>query len=110
MLVNRGGDDSFLEVGGHFGEEVGGDEFYFAFETAGAEGAADGEAVYGIDVETVEGGEAAEEFGRFLEAFVKTSELLRRFPALDGGVRTFFGSFRFRLRGLRRRKRKLPKN
>jgi len=70
VLVDGGGDDPFLEVGGHFGEEVGGDEFYLAFETAGAQSAADGEAVHGVDVQAVERGEAEKKVGSFLEAFV----------------------------------------
>jgi len=70
VLVDRSGDDSFLEVGSHFREEVGGDELYFSFETMFAQGAADGEAVDRIHINSIEFGETEQEIRGFLKAFV----------------------------------------
>src|ERR1700675_974450 len=70
VLVNRGGDNSFLKVRSHLGEEVRGDELYFSFETARSEGAAHRKAVDRVYIKSVECGETPEEIGCFLEAFV----------------------------------------
>src|SRR5208282_1862005 len=70
VLVNRGGDDSFLEVRSHLGEEVRGDELYFSFKSARAESAANRKAVDGVHIKAIKCRETPEEVGRFLVAFV----------------------------------------
>ena len=54
VLVNRGGDDAFLKVRSHLGEKVCRDELYFSFEAARTECAANGKAINGIHIKSVQ--------------------------------------------------------
>src|ERR1700730_13903169 len=70
LLINGRRDGSLLEIGGHLGEQVRGDQFYLSSQAPGPKGVAHGKAVDGIYVQSGKSWNAPQEIKCLLEALI----------------------------------------
>jgi hypothetical protein len=70
LLINGRRDGSFVEIRGHLGEQVRGDQFYLSRQAHGPKGVAHGKAVDGIYVQSGKSWNATQEIKCLLEALV----------------------------------------